>query len=140
MALFCARKHPPRDGGQKRFDFETHFDVLAALTIGGTFRIISIWLRSARQSSELFVSDTLSSIIHLMFRNLWHEWLRVSKHIGSFNARALITLIYFTVLALFGIPLRWLADPMGVKRRPEGSAWHDRVTKDLDLESAQRQG
>ncbi len=75
-----------------------------------------------------------------MLRNLWREWLRVSKHIGSFNARALITLIYFTILALFGLPLRFLADPMGIKRRPRASAWLRRTTQDLDLDTARKQG
>ncbi|HHB90213.1 MAG TPA: hypothetical protein ENK60_02770 [Anaerolineae bacterium] len=75
-----------------------------------------------------------------MLKDLWREWLRVSKHIGSFNARALITLIYFTLLAPFGMPMRFLADPMGVKKHPQRSAWHERVTHDLDLETARRQG
>ncbi len=76
----------------------------------------------------------------IMLRNLWREWLRVSKHIGSFNARALITLIYFTFLALFGIPMRLLGDPMGIKKQPSTSAWQARTTRDLDMDSAQRQG
>ncbi len=75
-----------------------------------------------------------------MLKDLWREWLRVSRHIGSFNARALITLIYFTILALFGIPMRLLGDPMGVKKQPQSSAWHERATRDLDLETARRQG
>ncbi len=75
-----------------------------------------------------------------MLKDLWREWLRVSKHIGSFNARALITLIYFTLLALFGIPMRLLADPMGVKKQPQDSAWHERMTRDVDLDTARRQG
>ncbi len=75
-----------------------------------------------------------------MLKDLWREWLRVSKHIGSFNARALITLIYFTILALFGIPMRLLGDPMGVKKQPHNSAWHERLTRDLDLDTARRQG
>ncbi len=75
-----------------------------------------------------------------MLRNLWQEWLRVSKHIGSFNARALITLIYFTVLALFGLPSRFLADPLHMKKRPADSAWLQRTTHDLDMDSARRQG
>ncbi len=75
-----------------------------------------------------------------MLKDLWREWKRVSRHIGSFNARALITLIYFTILALFGIPMRLLADPMGVKKKPQGSAWHARTTRDIDMETARRQG
>ncbi len=75
-----------------------------------------------------------------MIKHLWREWLRVSKHIGSFNARALITLIYFTLLAIFGVPMRLFADPMGVKKRPKDSAWHARTTHDVDLTVARRQG
>ncbi len=75
-----------------------------------------------------------------MIKQLWREWLRVSKHIGSFNARALITLIYFTLLAIFGVPMRLFADPMGVKNRPKDSAWLARTTYDVDLSTARRQG
>jgi len=75
-----------------------------------------------------------------MFRKLWQEWLRVARHIGSFNARALTTLIYFTILALFGIPSRLFSDPLAMKKRPVASAWLDRNTRDLDLDSARRQG
>jgi hypothetical protein len=75
-----------------------------------------------------------------MLRKFWQEWLRVSKHIGSFNARALITLIYFTILALFGLPSRFLSDPLDMKKRPGGSAWVQRTTRDLDMDSAHHQG
>ena len=75
-----------------------------------------------------------------MLRNLWNEWLRISKHLGSFNARALITLIYFTILAIFGIASRLFSDPLDMKKRPGASAWMNRVTRDLDLDTARRQG
>ncbi len=75
-----------------------------------------------------------------MLRKLWQEWLRISKHIGSFNARALITLIYFTILAIFGIASRLFSDPLDVKKRPGESAWLSRSTRDLDLDSSRRQG
>ena len=35
-----------------------------------------------------------------MLKDLWREWKRVSRHIGSFNGRALMTRIHFTILAL----------------------------------------
>jgi len=75
-----------------------------------------------------------------MLRKLWQEWLRLSKHIGSFNARALITLIYFTLLALFGLPARFFSDPLNMKKPPRESAWGQRATRDLDIDSAKRQG
>ncbi len=81
-----------------------------------------------------------SSKSQIMLRKLWQEWLRISKHIGSFNARALITLIYFTLLALFGLPARFFSDPLDMKKRPGQSAWLPRATRDLDIDSAKRQG
>jgi len=81
-----------------------------------------------------------SSKHQTMLRKLWQEWLRLSKHIGSFNARALITLIYFTLLALFGLPARFFSDPLNMKKPPRESAWGQRATRDLDIDSAKRQG
>jgi hypothetical protein len=75
-----------------------------------------------------------------MLRKLWQEWLRIARHIGNFNARALITLVYFTLLAVFGIASRLLSDPLSIKKRPGPSAWLARATNDIDIESAQRQG
>jgi hypothetical protein len=75
-----------------------------------------------------------------MLRKLWQEWLRISKHIGSFNARALITLIYFTILAVFGLASRLFSDPLDIKKRPGESAWLSRSTSDLDLDTSRRQG
>jgi len=75
-----------------------------------------------------------------MLQKLWQEWLRIARHIGSFNARALITLVYFTLLALFGIPARLFSDPLNTKTRPQKSAWLQRHPRDLDIDTAKRQG
>jgi len=75
-----------------------------------------------------------------LLRSLWSEWKRVARHIGSFNARALITLVYFTLLAPFGLIYHYFADVLQVKHSPEGSAWHNREMSDPDLEKATRQG
>ena len=93
-----------------------------------------------KDNHPAYVSSYHSPTTTIMFRNLWQEWLRIAKHIGSFNARALITLIYFTVLAIFGIPARLFSDPLDMKKRPGGSAWLQRATRDLDIETARRQG
>jgi len=75
-----------------------------------------------------------------LLRNLWSEWLRIARHIGSFNARALITLVYFTLLAPFGLIYHFFADTLQVKNQPSGSAWQNREVADGDLEKAHRQG
>ena len=75
-----------------------------------------------------------------MLRNLWSEWLRLARHIGNFNARALITLVYFVLLAPFGLIYHAFADTLQVKEQPTGSAWQNRGASDTDLEKARRQG
>ena len=75
-----------------------------------------------------------------MLRSLWSEWTRLARHIGSFNARALITLVYFTLLAPFGLIYHFFADVLQVKNPPQGGSWQNRETRDLDIEEATRQG
>jgi hypothetical protein len=75
-----------------------------------------------------------------LLRSLWSEWKRLARHIGSFNARALITLVYFTLLAPFGLIYHFFADVLQMKHPPEGSVWLNRETTEPDQETAIRQG
>jgi hypothetical protein len=54
-------------------------------------------------------------------RRLWQGWKRVGKKIGDFQARVLLTLFYFVILAPFALGVRLMADPLGLKQ-PGG--WH----------------
>lgn len=53
-------------------------------------------------------------------RRLWEGWKRLGRKIGDFQARLLLTIFYFVILAPFALVMR-LADPLGLKR-PGG--WH----------------
>lgn len=75
-----------------------------------------------------------------MFRNLWQSWLHLARHIGNFQARALITLVYFVFILPFGILARLFSDPLRLKKTQADSDWLARQTRDLDLTSARRQG
>jgi hypothetical protein len=48
-------------------------------------------------------------------RRLWAGWKRVGRKIGDFQARVLLTLFYFVILAPFALGVRLLADPLGLK-------------------------
>ena len=54
-------------------------------------------------------------------RRLWEGWKRVGRKIGDFQARVLLTVFYFVILAPFAMGVRLLADPLGLKQ-PGG--WH----------------
>ncbi|MCP4167867.1 MAG: hypothetical protein GY759_18515 [Chloroflexi bacterium] len=75
-----------------------------------------------------------------MFRNLWSEWLILARHIGNFNARALITIVYFSLILPFGVLSRLLSDPLAVKTSATSRGWRARETTDVNLERARRQG
>jgi hypothetical protein len=49
-------------------------------------------------------------------RRLWQGWKRLGRKIGDFQARVLLTVFYFVILAPFALAMRWLADPLGLKR------------------------
>jgi hypothetical protein len=56
-----------------------------------------------------------------LLRRLWHGWKRVGKTIGDFQARVLLTVFYFVVVAPFAVGITLLGDPLAVKpRSPRG--------------------
>jgi len=75
-----------------------------------------------------------------LLRQLWQEWLVLARHIGNFQARVLITLVYFTLILPFGLVVTYSRDVLRMKRVPANRAWLERVTRDFDLEQARRQG
>jgi hypothetical protein len=48
-------------------------------------------------------------------RELWAAWKRVARKIGDFQARVLLTIFYFVLLAPFAIVVRRTSDPLTLK-------------------------
>jgi hypothetical protein len=65
-------------------------------------------------------------------------WKKFGHFIGNVNARIVLTLLYSTVMALFGLPVRFFSDSLHTKKRPE--AWFDHPSLPNTLEEARRQG
>ena len=72
----------------------------------------------------------------IALRRLWAGWKRVGRKIGDFQARVLLTLFYFVILAPFAVVIRFKADPLGLKR---GGGWHPVTRAGDPLERARRQ-
>ena len=70
---------------------------------------------------------------------VWKAWLRFARHFGDFQSRVFLTLFYFTILAPFALFFRLLADPLGVRRVPEGNAWIRREERPTALDAARRE-
>jgi hypothetical protein len=70
---------------------------------------------------------------------VWEAWQDIAHHVGDFQARALLTVFYFTILAPFGVLVRTFTDPL--QRRPGAAhtAWRERRTNDVDMAAARRQ-
>ena len=65
-----------------------------------------------------------------MLRKLWEAWKRLAHKIGNFQARVLLTVIYAVIVLPFGLLVRLFADPLRVRRRPEGWLNHPDVSYD----------
>jgi hypothetical protein len=59
-----------------------------------------------------------------LLRRLWHGWKRFGKKVGDFQARLLLTIFYFVILAPFGLGMR-AADPLGLRKAGD-PAWRPR--------------
>lgn len=72
-------------------------------------------------------------------RRLWDWWKRVARRLGDLQARLVLALFYFTVLTPFALALRWLADPLAIKKRSP-SGWRVKGSPSADpLRWAERQ-
>ena len=57
---------------------------------------------------------------------VWQAWKRIARRIGDFQARVILTVLYFIVIAPFALAVRWLADPLGITpSSPKG--WQPRT-------------
>jgi hypothetical protein len=50
-----------------------------------------------------------------MVRRLWQAWKRVAQKLGDFQARLLLTVFYFGLVAPFALIVRSVSDPLGLK-------------------------
>jgi hypothetical protein len=46
---------------------------------------------------------------------LWVAWKRIARKIGDFQARVLLTIFYFILLAPFALIVRYTSDPLAIK-------------------------
>lgn len=69
-------------------------------------------------------------------RRVWNHWLKFAEIVGTIQMVIILTLLYWTVLALTAIPFRVFADPLGLKR-PQG--WVQCGEEGSDLDSMKNQ-
>ncbi len=72
-------------------------------------------------------------------RELWAAWKRIARKIGDFQARVLLTIFYFVLLAPFALIMRRTSDPLALKPgTPRG--WGERQNApEYTVEAARKQ-
>ena len=60
-----------------------------------------------------------------MRKSLWERWKPIAKAIGDFQARLILTVIYFIIVGPFALIIRWAADPLSLKKSAK-QAWREK--------------
>jgi hypothetical protein len=69
-------------------------------------------------------------------------WMDVATSIGTFQARVLLTVLYFTWLVPFGLLARFLSDPLALRkaaRRPATTGWKRRPAQGHAIQALRNQ-
>jgi len=74
-----------------------------------------------------------------MLRILWEAWKVVARKIGDLQARVIMALIYFGLVGPIALLRRLGADPLGLRRKPRATYWHQRPPAAESLDVAGRQ-
>lgn len=51
-----------------------------------------------------------------MMKSFWEKWQRVARRIGDFQARVILTVLYFVIIGPFALIVRGVADPLSLKK------------------------
>lgn len=60
-------------------------------------------------------------------RQAWRAWLRFAEVVGTVQMVVILSIVYFTMLALVAIPFRLLSDPLSLRAK-KASHWTKRPT------------
>jgi len=74
-----------------------------------------------------------------VIKKIWEKWKIFARAFADFQARVLLTLVYFIIAAPFGLLVRLLSDPLAIKRHAQRSMWFPKHNPEQTLESARRQ-
>lgn len=70
---------------------------------------------------------------------VWRGWLKLAEIIGNFQMTVILSVIYWTMVAVLALPFRLFADPLAQKGSHQRS-WVRRAPVEDVAESAKKQG
>ena len=74
-----------------------------------------------------------------LLATLLRWWFRFAEILGNIQMTILLSLIYWTMMALIAVPFRLLADPLAL-RHPSRARWIPRSSASQTLDDMRRQG
>jgi len=74
-----------------------------------------------------------------LLRRVWNLWVPIGHFIGNWIARTVLTIFYFTILLPYGLGVRFLSNPLSIKK-PLRVSWSERTPVGTDLEKCRRLG
>lgn len=74
-----------------------------------------------------------------MLGRLWAKWKVLAQKIGDFQARVILTLLYFVILGPMAILFKVFRDPLGLRPPAGPSIWVAKPAHEDSLEMAKRQ-
>ena len=66
----------------------------------------------------------------------WSKWLAFGRAVGNVVGRVVMTILYFTVVAPFGLGVRFFGDPLRLKKAEP--RWLEREKHEPTLEDARK--
>ncbi|HEY2105436.1 MAG TPA: hypothetical protein VGH29_06600 [Candidatus Binataceae bacterium] len=72
-------------------------------------------------------------------RELWAGWKKIARKIGDFQARVLMTVFYFVLLAPFALVVRRTSDPLAIKPATQRGWGVRESAAEYTVEMARRQ-
>ena len=74
-----------------------------------------------------------------LLSKVWGRWLKLANIIGTIQMIVILSIIYWSFLAIIAIPFKMLADPLSF-RAANRARWIDRHHETVSLESMRKQG
>ena len=73
-----------------------------------------------------------------IFRRAWNGWMKFAEIMGTVNLVIVLSILYWTMVAMVAIPFRLASDPLRIKTS-EGHGWVVRDSISADMESMKNQ-
>ena len=73
-----------------------------------------------------------------LLNRAWNGWLKFAVLLGNIQMTIILSVLYWTFVALFAIPFRLLADPLSL-RSSQGTRWVQRPPDTVTLDSMRKQ-